>query len=62
MAWQKTDQMLAIKLEHDIEEVIQVSTLDHLSMNDIVLLFDPVFRRLNHSCVVKLIEVEFDSL
>ena len=45
-------QMFAIKLEDDIKEMIKISALDHLSMNDVVLFFYTVFRRLYHSCIV----------
>ena len=55
-------QVFAIKLEDDIKEMIKISALDHLSMNDVVLFFYTVFRRLYHSCIVELVEVKLDSL
>ena len=31
-------------------------------MNDVVLFLNSVFGGLNHSCIIELVEVEFDSL
>ena len=55
------DEVLAIKLKHDIEEVVQVATLSHLSHHLCVLLVDSVFWRLDYR-VVDLTELELYPL
>ena len=37
-------QVLAVELEYHVKEVIQVATLDHLCVNDLILLLNTVFR------------------
>ena len=53
-------QVLAVELEHHVKEVIQVATLDHLRVNNVVLSFDAIFWRLYHCRAIQLIEVEID--
>ena len=36
--------MLSIELEDNVEEVVEVATLDHLCMDDVVLLIDTILR------------------
>ena len=54
--------MLTIKFEYDIEEVVQITALDHLSVDNVILLLDTVLWRLDHCRVVELVKVELDRL
>lgn len=38
----RTHQVVAVKLEHNVEEVVQVATLGHLRVNDVVLLLNTI--------------------
>ena len=40
----RTHQVVAVKLEHNIKEVVQVAALGHLRVYDVILLFNPIFR------------------
>ena len=42
--------------------MIQISALDHLRVDDVVLFLDAILWRLDHCRVVQLVEVELDCV